>query len=140
MTGATPTRRLRDARISLRRARALDEEERLGEALALYDGVAADLEGDPRLPARGRLVEALFFKSQALFDRGEADAALALVDRLITRFAAGEPALRRRVMHALFVTVFTLYLEHPGRAGTALELCAEAVRRLSRSSFVPGIF
>lgn len=126
--GTTPSRRLRDARVGLRRARALDEAGRIGEALAAYGRVVAALDGDPRLPARGRTAEALFFQSQALFDLGEADAALALVDGLVARYAAGETALRRRMMHALFATVFTLRTEHPERAETALALCAAAVR------------
>jgi hypothetical protein len=125
---STATRRLLDARLRLRRAQVLSDEN--PEAtIALFDAIVADLEGDVRLPARGRVAEAMFFKSQALFDLGEAAAALTLVDALVVQFSVGEAPLRRRVMHALFVTVFTLRLEHPERAETALALCTEAVRR-----------
>lgn len=127
-TGTGRYHRLRDARIGFRRAAALEEEGRIEEALAVYDRIVASLDGDDGLPARGRTAEALFLKSQALFDLGEAGAALALVDEVVARFAADGLPVRRRVMHMLFTTVCVLRLAHPDRTESALALCALAMR------------
>ena len=126
-SGARSYCRLREARVALRRAGGLHDEERVSEALDVYDSVVASLHGDDCLPARGRTAEALFLKSQALFDLGEIDAALTLVDGLVARYAVDDIPLRRRVMHTLFMTVFLLNLQHPERAEIALALCATAV-------------
>ncbi|WP_454811289.1 hypothetical protein [Labrys neptuniae] len=134
MPDLVPNLRLVSARIKLKRASDLDGEGRVGEALALYDEILTELAADVGSAVRKRVAEALFFKSQALFDLGEPGEALAVVDELIHRFSTAELPVRRRVLHALWVTCWTLRREYPDHAETALALCNEGVRRFGHET------
>lgn len=134
MPGSVPNLRLVSARLTLDRAHGLDDQGRVGEALTLYDEVLQGLVGDEGPAVRKRVAEALFFKSQALFDLGEPAQALALVDELLGRFGAAELPVRRRVLHALYLTSLALRQDYPDHAEAALALCREGERRFGRET------
>jgi hypothetical protein len=122
-------------RAKLKRANDLvDEAERVDEAISIYDEIIAGVTDADALADREILADAMFFKSQALFDLGRVQDALTLVDMMAIRFGEAELPLRKTVCHALYLTVFTLRREHPGHDDTVLALCDEAVRRFGHET------
>lgn len=112
-----------------------DNDNQPDRAIVLYDEIIADLDQVPDLAARELLAQALFFKSQAVFDLGQVDQALAIMAELTERFGqADELALRKTVIHALYLTVFVLRREHPGHEDSILAICDEAVCRFGPES------
>lgn len=130
----TPEGRLVLARAKFEQAKAIDDddpdEERLAEAVGLYDEILFDLADDPDLGARECIAEAMFLKSQALFDQDEGNAALALVRELADRFGEGEVPLRRTVSHALFMAAFTLR-QYEGAGEAVVAISRDAERRFA---------